>query len=79
MKGGNRIFINSTEAPRQQTPKNIKYEERMKTFLRELLLKERSMKMKSTACSPALRLMMIEMIETCCGTNIGRGEEELLR
>jgi hypothetical protein len=25
------------------------------------------------------RLMMIEMIETCCGTNIGRGEEELLR
>jgi hypothetical protein len=30
----------------------------------------------STVC----RLMMIEMIETCCGTNIGGGgEEELLR
>jgi hypothetical protein len=29
----------------------------------------------STVC----RLMIIEMIETCCGTNIGRGEEELLR
>jgi hypothetical protein len=24
-------------------------------------------------------VVMIEMIETCCGTNIGRGEEELLR
>jgi hypothetical protein len=25
------------------------------------------------------RLMMVEMIETCCGINIGRGEEDLLR
>jgi hypothetical protein len=30
---------------------------------------------QSTVC----RLMMIEMIETSCGTNIRRGEEELLR
>jgi hypothetical protein len=28
---------------------------------------------------PQNSLMMIEMIETCCGINIGRGEEELLR
>jgi hypothetical protein len=33
------------------------------------------MRQYSTVC----RLMMIEMIETCCGTDIGRGEEELLR
>jgi hypothetical protein len=27
----------------------------------------------------SIMMMMIEMIETCCGINIGRGEEGLLR